>query len=78
MRKMKTIITAMCSLSLLAWSAPRATAKDTADREEYRLGHPFTLGDYTYIVTKFEAKRKIGGKYHTKEAEHGGKFLVVY
>jgi hypothetical protein len=74
---MKTIIAVACGLSLLAWSS-LVNAKDAAEQEEYRLGHPFTLGDYTYIVTKFEATRKIGEKYHNKEAQHGGKFLIIY
>ena len=75
---MKTIIIAMCSLSLLASGTLTVNAKDAAEQEQYKVGQPFTLGDYTYTVTKFEAKRKIGSKYHNKEAEEGAKFMVVY
>jgi hypothetical protein len=73
---MKKLVIAMCSLSLLAGGA-LTNAKDAAEQEEHKMGQPFTLGDYTYTITKFEPKRKIGTKYHNKEAEHGAKFLVV-
>jgi len=68
----------MCSLSLLASGTVTVNAKDAAEQEQYKMGQPFTLGDYTYTVTKFEAKWKIGSKYHNKEAEEGAKFIVVY
>jgi Domain of unknown function (DUF4352) len=74
---MKKLVIAMCSLSLLAGGA-LTDAKDAAEQEEHKMGQPFTLGDYTYTITKFQPKRKIGTKYHNKEAEHGGKFLVAY
>jgi hypothetical protein len=76
--KMKTIIITMCSLSLLASGTLTVNAKDAKGQEEYKIGQPFTLGDYTYNVTKFEAKRKIGSQYYNKEAEEGAKFIVVY
>jgi hypothetical protein len=75
---MKRLVIAICSLSLIALGALCVNAKDAAEQEEYKMGQPFTLGDYTYMVTKFESKRKIGTEYHSKEAEHGAKFLVVY
>jgi len=73
---MKTIIIALCSLSLLASGTLPVNAKDAAEQEQYKVGQTLTLGDYTYTVTKFEPKRKIGSKYHNKEAEEGAKFMV--